>query len=91
MGTDQRPLSKKKSWITTGALLFEIEGPACCAEEKGPACWVEETAMMVLPFFWLRSISCHVFHFWLDLFMAHFLSHKGCMKRSARASLFRGR
>jgi hypothetical protein len=51
MGTDQRPFSKKKSWITTSALLFEIKGPACCAEEKGPACWAEETVMMVVPFF----------------------------------------
>ena len=74
MGTDQRPLSKKKSWITTGALLFEIEGPACCAEEKGPACWAEEMAMTVaLPFlaqmfyFWPSSISSLIY------FMADFL------------------
>ena len=65
MGTDQRPLSKKKSWITTGALLFEIEGPACCAEEKGPACWAEETAMK-----WCSSFGLEVYFLLYILFLA---------------------
>jgi hypothetical protein len=34
----QRLLFKKEFWITTGALLFEIKGPAYHVEEKGPAC-----------------------------------------------------
>ena len=87
---------RRLQYLCTGALLFEIEGPACCAEEKGPAFWAEEMAMMVVPFFWLGGlflvmISYYIFHFWLDLFMAHFLLHRGCIKRSARVLLFRGR
>lgn len=42
--------------FTTGALLFEIEGSACCAEEKGPAYRAEETAIIVVPFFWLGGL-----------------------------------
>jgi len=37
-------------------LLFEIKGLAYYVEEKGPACWAEETAIMVVPFFWLRGL-----------------------------------
>jgi hypothetical protein len=52
----QRLLFKKEFWITTGALLFEIKGPAYCIKEKGLACWVEETVIIVMPFFWLRGL-----------------------------------